>query len=431
MWRWFLDKIPKGKFVRALALLSGGTMLGQLCLVASSPVLTRLFTPEDFGVLAILVSMNAILGVIVVLRYEFAIPVCKTDEEAANMTAGAGLVVVAFALLLSVFLWFVGKPFTELVNAPALAPWLWLLIVTVTAYGFVVVMTYWSLRRHTYATNSKSRLVLGASQAGSQLALGAAGIGVAGLLIGYAAGFILQASYFFGAIARADRKLVFSAKWPGILQAMRQHWRYAVYNAPASLMTTSTQLLPPVLLAIVYGPAVAGLFALGQRVVALPVRMLSHAAGQVYLSQAPGLSPTGLRKMFVRTTTRFFALGACGLLPLAVIAPDLFAFVFGEAWREAGNIVRYLIPLYLSRFTVLPVAQTLNILERQHWHLILSSLSVMVLIGSFASGWWFQWPVLLTISVYAVLWASIQLSTWYVAWIAVNDHVRAHAAAPA
>lgn len=416
--------MPKGKFARALALLSGGTLLGQLFLVASSPILTRLFTPADFGLLAVFSSFLATIAVVLALRYDFAQPVGKDDAEAAGITLGAIWIVAVNALIIAVIVYFLADQLAQAVKMPDLGRLLWLFPPTALVHGWIVVLTYWSLRRQTFKLNSVSKLVLGATQAGVQLTLGFLAFGAPGLIIGYSTGMLLQFIYLYRGTTVEDRQLIFGRSLSNVREALRTHWRYPVLYAPSALMTSSAQLLPPVFLAMVYGPALAGLFALGQRVVGMPVRMLSHSAGQVFLSEVPKLPPDKVEKLFVKTSGRFLALGVVGMLPLVFIGPEVFAIVFGENWREAGVIVGWLVPLYVSRFVVLSVSQVLNILNQQYWHLIMASCSMVALAVSFTAGWYYQWHHLTTIAVYSVSWAVIQAATWLVSWRAVRQFAR-------
>jgi O-antigen/teichoic acid export membrane protein len=43
--------LPESAFLRKLSVLASGSILGQVLVILSSPFLTRLFTPEEFGVL--------------------------------------------------------------------------------------------------------------------------------------------------------------------------------------------------------------------------------------------------------------------------------------------------------------------------------------------------------------------------------------------
>ena len=88
-------------------------------------------------------------------------------------------------------------------------------------------------------------------------------------------------------------------------------------------------------------------------------------------------------------------------MPLALFGPQLFALVFGENWRIAGNMLQLLVPLHLARFVILPISQTLNAYSRQDVHLLSSGLNIACLIGTFALAAWHDLSVLTTVALYS------------------------------
>lgn len=93
--------LPRGSFVRNVAVLAGGTAAGQAIVVLASPVLTRLYTPEDFGVLAVYASLLCVLSTVATLRYELAIPLPKRDEDAAALVVLCLVIVLGMSLLVA------------------------------------------------------------------------------------------------------------------------------------------------------------------------------------------------------------------------------------------------------------------------------------------------------------------------------------------
>jgi O-antigen/teichoic acid export membrane protein len=89
--------LPESRFVRRIAMLSGGTLLGQLVLAGSSPVLTRLYGPAAFGGLAVFMSLWSILVVMAACRYEFAVPVVPDERDAAGLVGVGGVAAAATA----------------------------------------------------------------------------------------------------------------------------------------------------------------------------------------------------------------------------------------------------------------------------------------------------------------------------------------------
>ncbi|MGQ9623675.1 MAG: lipopolysaccharide biosynthesis protein, partial [Candidatus Caldatribacteriaceae bacterium] len=112
--------LPRGRFGRSVLLLAGGTALGQAVTVLVSPILTRLYSPEDFGVFGVYASLLGIVAVIASLRYEYAIPLPEEDETAANILA------LCFGVLLgmTVFSWIIirglGQRIIAWANVPGL-----------------------------------------------------------------------------------------------------------------------------------------------------------------------------------------------------------------------------------------------------------------------------------------------------------------------
>src|SRR5687767_6575903 len=125
--------MPTGRFARRLALLSGGTLLGQLLLVLVSPLLTRLYVPAEFGVLAVFMSLNGILGGIASLRYEHRVIAARDEADAVDMVWVTLIASFAYAAAAVLVVWLIGDAFTRWIDTPALAPMLWLLPPTLLA----------------------------------------------------------------------------------------------------------------------------------------------------------------------------------------------------------------------------------------------------------------------------------------------------------
>jgi O-antigen/teichoic acid export membrane protein len=181
--------------------------------------------------------------------------------------------------------------------------------------------------------------------------------------------------------------------------------------------------MPPLLLAIVFGPAAAGWFGLGQRLMSLPIRLLSQAARQVFLGEAAQRDPRGLSRLFVRSSAMFLAFALIGMAPILFAGPWLFEVCFGPAWRTSGEMVQLLVPLYTTRFVVTPVSQTLNVLGRQNLHLISSSLDAGLLIVSFTLAWWLEFSILSTVALFSACSTFAYLVYFYLAWKSIQTAV--------
>jgi O-antigen/teichoic acid export membrane protein len=204
------------------------------------------------------------------------------------------------------------------------------------------------------------------------------------------------------ALPRADRALWCGVSWRRILVQAQASWHYPVFSGSSALLQSSSQMLPAVFIAVLYGPMAAGWFGLGQRITGMPTRLVGEAAAQAFLGEVAQAEGPAVYRLFKRTALRFFLLGLVGLSPLLLAGPPLFALVFGEPWRETGLIVQILVPLHLARFVVVPVAQTLNVTGRQHLHLVASLLAALALLVSFALGAWLDFSLTGTLLLYSL-----------------------------
>ena len=405
------------RFIRRLLMLSGGTAVGQGLLVLSSPLLTRLYTPEEFGLFAIFSALSAILGVMIALRYEFAVPIAKHDKEAAELVAVAAFVTFLACLLLCMLLWFLASDIALVLGAAELASYLWILPPSLLLWGIGSALYFWMIRKGHFRLNSINRTIQFGSQAIAQVLLGLVALGGLGLILGYVLGYLTRFAHLATGLSRGERSRLCRPTVRGMRRALCKHWRYPAFSASSSVLQSISQMLPAVLVAMLFGPAMAGWFALAQRVVALPVRLLGDSASQVFLGEIANAEPQRLMQLFKRTTGLFLIVGVIGMLPLMLLGPWLFALLFGEPWREAGVIVQILVPLHLARFVATPISQTLNVLQRQDLHLVTSLIGALALLVSFGTGWWLGLDAHATLALFSFVtcaaFAFYIGTTWY------------------
>lgn len=395
-------------------------VIGQGLLVGSTPFLTRLYTPEDFGLFAVFGAFASILITIVTLRYETAIPLERDNRVAAALVAASGLVGLLFSLLICLLVLVWGESFARLLNLPALAPLLWLLPPCLLLWGLGTTLSLWSIRLGTFRLNGANRIIHHGMQAGGQLALGPTGIGGAGLIFGYVMGCGARFGHFFLALPKAEMRTFTQPSLAEIVTAMRCYWRHPVFSASSAVLQVASLMLPAVFITLLYGSAMAGWYALAQRVVALPLRLIGEGASEVFLGEIRAVDQKGLNRLFKRTIALFTVIGLIVLLPLSLVAPWLFSIIFGAAWVETGVICQLLVPLYLGQFVAHPVSPIWNFLRRQELYLLSSICNGFALLFSFSVGWHLGLDAHWTIGLFSVSSGMVFLLTVAAAWRALR-----------
>jgi len=382
--------LPRGRFVQSVGVLAGGTALGQLVVVLASPLLARLYTPHDFGVLAIYGSLLGILSTVATLRYELAIPLPEKEQEGAGLVVLALGVCLGMSLVLAATLWIWGNPLVHFANAPALRPHLWLLPVGIALVGTYQTFNYWAVRRGAFPLIARTKLSQAAANVGLQLGLGILGAGPLGLLVGDVAGRTAGVT----TLSHGGGNTLRSVTFRDVRRLALRYKRFPLISSFSGLLNSAGLQMPVILLATLFGSQAAGWFLMVQRVMGAPVTLLGQATAQVYFGEAAELrlkQPENLRAFFIKIALRLFVLGGLPIGLIGLTAPWTFPLLFGPDWRMAGWMAQALTAMYVMQFVVYPLSQTLNVLERQDLQLAWDIARLLLVITSMGvasfSGW--------------------------------------------
>lgn len=363
--------IPRGKLSKGVAKIASGAAASQLIVAASAPILTRLYSPEEFGLLAVFSALLALLTIIASLRYYVAIPLPRSDGSAANVVALSFGVLVLFVVIVGALSFVFGQQIGALTHAPQLLPYLWLLPIGVALAGTYQIYMYWAMRHGDFGTIARTKVQQSSGMALTQVGLGAVGAGPIGLIIGQIVG---QAAGLFRLALNAHRgyRSAFRrVRIARILQRARRYKDFPLFLSWAGLMNKAGSQLPLILFSAIFSPAMAGLYLLAYRLTSRPSGLVSQSIRQVLFSGAAIARREGrLEPLVSRAFRGLLQIGFAPFLMLAVIAPELFMLVFGPEWEESGTFVQLMTPWLLASFVVSPLTTLTVVMERQRFGLI-------------------------------------------------------------
>jgi lipopolysaccharide exporter len=343
-------------------LLIGGTAIGQALVVVVTPILTRLYSPADFGLLGLFSAFVTGAAVVVSLRYEIAIP-SASREEAAQLLFVALLVALPLSLLASAILLVMHR--ANLLSYGLLPVWM-----SVAAFPAVYCasagasLRYWLIRARRFRDMGLILITQGAGRAFVPVVIGIESFLGGGLVAGEVAGRILGVARPLAEAAPdlpAVRPFVASPEFRALL---RRYWKLPVISMPSSLVDVLSMSLPVVLITHLYGATQAGLFILVQRIVSLPTSLVGFSAADIFhvrLSEEASKGLPAMRRLVYSTALRLTALGLCFLVPLAAIAPLVAVPVLGKAWADAGILMIILSPWSLAGLVVSPLSRVLAV----------------------------------------------------------------------
>ena len=374
--------------------LASGTAAAQLLLALAVPFLTRLYTPAEYGVLAVYTSTLAVLLVLASLRYETAIPLPSEESSAGSLLVLALGILLATSTAVALLVWLAGDAFALAVNVPGLRPYLWLIPVGFLATGTYQVLSYWAIRQRQFRRVARTKVSQGGGQVVTQIALGMGGAGVLGLIIGDLIGRVAGAGGL--ALAAWRTRPAEGPTRATVRAAAARYRRFPLLTTWAGLLNIGSLQLPSIVFSAAFGAAAAGLYALSFKLLVLPTMLVAQAVGQVFLSRAAHLAsePDRLRRLTERTALGLLAAGLPAFLTVGIAGPELFAVLLGREWQESGRYAQVLAPWFTLWLVSNPLSGLLSVREWQGSALAFSAFELVLRLGALLIGAAYGSPML-------------------------------------
>jgi len=359
---------PRGSFKANVLTLMTGTAVAQLLLVGISPVLTRLFAPDAFGVFGVYLSLVSILGALGTLRFDQAMMLPKDAEVAAALfwAALASASLISGISLAGCILFY--RPILAVLKVAELSGWIFLLPFSLFFFGAYTALISWSTRRKKFARQSFSQVARSLAIVVVQVVAGALRSGPGGLVGGAVAGDACAAAVLARQVQREDGGILRRAlTWRKIKAAAREYRDFPLFSSTQNFLNAISQNIPLLLLANYFGPAVAGFYVLAVRGIQVPMNFFLTSLRQVFFQKASELYNRGgdAWGLYRSMTLRLGKLVALPSLAVFLFGPRLFAFALGGRWLMAGVYARWLVPWLALMFANVPAVLFAQILRRQ------------------------------------------------------------------
>lgn len=382
-----LDKInaklnAQGGFLKAVSILVGGTVFAQGITILALPILTRLYTPEEFSLFAIYTSLLMTLSVVSCLRFEIAIPIAKQKSEAIDLVVLSFISNIIISILLFVLVLFFQKYFINLTQENEFKNLIWLVPLGVFFLGIYNIFQYWATREKLFTTISKTRMVQSISGVIVQISMGLAGFAAIGLVLGQIIKVSSGSVHLITQFYKSTKELVSGISYQSLVSTFKKNQDFPRYSALEALMNSAALQLPIIFIASVVGGGEAGFLMLAMQVMAIPITFIGNAISQVYLANATRKLQDGQLKKY--TLDCIFKLVKLGILPLvtiSLISPFIFPIFFGAEWKRAGEMVVWMMPWFVMQLLVSPISMSLHIMAKQKIALIIQAIGLFIRLG--------------------------------------------------
>lgn len=406
-----------GFFSDVLKLITGNGF-AQLFKTLVSPVISRLYLPEFFGITQNFSSIANILAIISSLRYDQTILLPKKEDEASNQLA-VSLFFTGISTPISLILVFLFRDdVAKLLKSPNLSNYLWFVPLYVFALGSFNIFKQWNARKRQFLRLSGAQVASEVVTDGMTVGLGFAGLANSNsMIISRVFGQLVSSLALGFSILKEDgKKMIHDIKWKIMLDGIKKYKKFPLYNIWAAFLSNASLYIPGFLLTGYFSPTVAGYYSLGNNVLRLPVALIANSIGQVFFQRsAKSLHEGRLAQTVLDTYKRLVVFGLFPMLVVTIIGQELFVLVFGAKWAEAGVYSQILSLWTFFVFLVSPLSNLTSVLGKNEMSVLINVIKVITNIGAFVIGglfgnarlglWLFSVSGVVTYAAF-ILWAT-------------------------
>ena len=359
------QRILSSAWLKNTLFLTLSTILVQLITVAISPILSRLYSPEDFGLLGKLTAYTSIFAVISTLKFDMAIMLSTSPKETKFLINCSEFLIIAISLIaipIYAMLYSNGDPFI-----------LFIVFLLIFLNGNLSLFTNIHSRYKNFKGLALASVANRLSSAIYQITFGFFLNNVFSLIIGQLIGLLTYFSYLnkkskysILKVIRFDLKNFKDAK-----PVLKKHYRFPLYTAPQVFLNSLSQNIPLLLMDSFFGSSVIGFYWFSMRIISMPIGAVASSFRQTFYQKASLInSNQELLKLYIKSTKLLFLIGLPFVILGFIFSPFIFSLVFGDEWKEAGLYTRWLLPWLFFGLINPPSSVLINVLNLQKFNLM-------------------------------------------------------------
>ena len=394
---------------RDVIILMVGTVVSQAIPVLASFLLTRLYSPFDFGLFQVYFSISMVLSVAVTFRYEMAIMLPEKHEDARHVMILSCLISLLFSVVVFLAVLLFRDDFAKLLKQPSLEQGLFVLPFTLFVIGIYQSFNYWSNRLKQYKRLSFSRVARSVNSSVMSVVFGFFPLfKKTGLIIGDSIGQASSAFFLGWRIAKDEPNLFRNVQKSKLKEMALRYKQFPLFNVPSGLLEKLSGHLPALLLTPFFGISVVGLFALSQRMISLPGSVIARAIGDVFRQSATEqyIKTRNCEALFRQTFKKLALLSVPPFVILFFVVEHVFVFAFGEEWREAGIYAQILMPMFLMQFIGSPLSSMFLVAEQQKKDFFLQICLFLGILLAIYGGYYIYGTARATLMLYSGVYTS-------------------------
>ena len=396
----------ENRLVRNILKLISGEGIGRAIGFMAAPIVTRLYTSSDFGMLAVFASLCALFYPFCTFKYTVAIPLHPNETVGINALAACLVILAVNTVILFTALFLYHSPILSLFSSEAIDSFWYYIPVAFLFSGLADALSYFSTRYRNFSIIAKVTVVQRAIGALTKIVLGLLHFNVVGLLIGNILAESGGLSLYIRTYWRRLKENASKVTTGKIRFVLKRYIEFPSYRLPSQILQNASGSIPVLYFAWQYGTGVTGLISLAITMLSAPVGIVCTSVGKAFYGEIASLGRKGNEEIAALTVRIMIRLLAISIVPFTLIicfGPWIFKTLFGPEWSQSGIYARYLCLYLIFRFVYSPVSDGIfNVFEQQKLLFRLETFRFIIVAASLLISYCFNLTVTHTVVIYSL-----------------------------
>jgi len=397
----------------------GGRTLSQAIPILLTPLLTRIYSPGEFGIFAAYSTIVSIVSLISSGRYCLAILLPSEEEKSKYLVFTSSLLTIIVSTVFSLFLFLYGDIFFNILNIEILKKYIIILPLNILFVGLYESLFYYVLRTKNYKFFSLNVIIQALVLIATRLSFGFLGFTEIGLIISYLISYAISYAILFIKLNVLKFFIISIKNIKYIKSLLFEYIKFPKYSLFSDTLAMFTNSAPNMLINNIFGNTSAGYYSLTETILDAPIWFITSSVGDVFRQEASEQyrkNGTCLN-VFNKTAKSLFLLGSIPFILIFLIVPFLVPYIFGEEWEPTGNFIRIFSIMYYAKFVVTPISYVNYIIDKQRYYVFFQVIKFLSIAIGFTIGYVtndlylgsISWSILLTTSYFVIFFISRNL----------------------
>lgn len=403
--------IKQHHFIRNVCILMSGTVFSQIVNVMTIPLLARLYTPEDFGLYALFVSVASILSLGVTGRYELAIILVENKKERINLLALCLLICFFFILSMLGIVFLVLQ--LKFFYYPFIEQWGILLSLYLLSTGIYQSLYMWFNKENQYKVMTKGNVISVLSYAFFSVIFS---FNIQnGMIISIILAKFVVVLYFISFFLKKERGLIRDIHFCIINIMKTRYNKFPKFIIAGNIVDAMAVQLPIILLGIFYGNTITGYYSLAYRCMSMPIGLISKSLGEVFRQHIIAANNGGKNCIiFYDKILQVLSLSAIAFIILLFSCTDwAISKLFGDGWETSAHYIHILTVTFALQLISSPLTNMFILGQRQKQYILLQIGYFVIGIISLSGGFYLFKDANWSLGIYGITFAILHFLNIY------------------